>query len=74
MDIVFLFVCFTMILCLDNNEHPIVRVTLTIFLEPGFLFCIIRYFLYLHFKYYPKSSLYPPPTLLPYPPTPTSWP
>jgi hypothetical protein len=34
----------------------------------------IRYFLYLHFKCYPKSSLYSPPTLLPYSPTPTSWP
>jgi hypothetical protein len=38
------------------------------------LFCI-KYFLYLHFKCYPESSLYlPPPALLPYPPTPTSWP
>jgi hypothetical protein len=34
----------------------------------------IRYFLYLHFKCYPESFLYPPPALLPYPPTPTSWP
>jgi hypothetical protein len=37
----------------------------------------IRYFLYLHFKCYPKSSLCrlpPPPALLPYPPTPSSWP
>ena len=34
----------------------------------------ISYFLYLHFKCYPESSLYPPPALLPYPPTPTSWP
>jgi hypothetical protein len=33
----------------------------------------IRYF-HLHFKCYPESSLYPPLTLLPYPPTPTSWP
>jgi hypothetical protein len=38
-------------------------------------FCFfIRYFLYLHFKCYTKSSLYSPPVLLPYPPTPTSWP
>jgi hypothetical protein len=37
-------------------------------------FFFIRYFLYLHFKCYPESSLYPPHTLLPYPPTPTSWP
>ena len=34
----------------------------------------IRYFLHLHFKCYPESPLYPPPALLPYPPTPTSWP
>ena len=40
---------------------------------PFFSF-FIRYFLHLHFKCYPKSPLYPPPTLLPYPPTPTSWP
>jgi hypothetical protein len=37
-------------------------------------FFLIRYFLYLHFKCYPESSLYPTPALLPYPPTPTSWP
>jgi hypothetical protein len=35
---------------------------------------IIRYFLYIHFKCYPEISLYPPSTLLPYPPTPASWP
>jgi hypothetical protein len=34
----------------------------------------IRYFLHLQFKCYPKSPLYPPPTLLSNPPTPTSWP
>jgi hypothetical protein len=34
----------------------------------------IRYFLNLHFKCYPESSLYLPPALLPYPPTPTFWP
>jgi hypothetical protein len=34
----------------------------------------IRYFLHLHFKCYPESPLYPPPTLLHNPPTPTSWP
>jgi hypothetical protein len=33
---------------------------------------LIRYFLHLHFKCYPKSLPDPPP--LPYPPTPTSWP
>jgi hypothetical protein len=34
----------------------------------------IRYFLQLHFKCYPKSPLYHPHALLPYPPIPTSWP
>jgi hypothetical protein len=34
----------------------------------------IRYFLHLHFKCYPKSPLYPPSALLPYPHTTTSWP
>jgi hypothetical protein len=34
----------------------------------------IRYFLYLHFKCYPESPLYPPSARLPYPPIPTSWP
>jgi hypothetical protein len=37
-------------------------------------FFFIKYFLHLHFKCYPQSSLYPPPTLLRYSPTPTSWP
>ena len=36
-------------------------------------FYFIKYF-HLHFKCYPKSPLYPPHALLPYPPTPTSWP
>jgi hypothetical protein len=39
-----------------------------------FFSIFIRYFLHLHFKCYPESTLYPPPALLPYPPTPTSWP
>ena len=34
----------------------------------------IRYLFHLHFKCYPESPLYPPPALLPYTPTPTSWP
>jgi hypothetical protein len=35
----------------------------------------IRYFLHLHFKCYPESSLFThTPALLPYPLTPTSWP
>jgi hypothetical protein len=37
-------------------------------------FFLIRYFLYIHFKCYPESSLYPRHDLLPYPPTPASWP
>jgi hypothetical protein len=35
---------------------------------------VFVYFLYLHFKCYPESSLYLPPALLPNPPTPASWP
>jgi hypothetical protein len=34
----------------------------------------IRYFLHLQFTCYPESPLYPPPALLPNPPTPASWP
>jgi hypothetical protein len=34
----------------------------------------ITYFLHLHFKCYPQNPLYPPPALLPKPPTPVSWP
>ena len=37
-------------------------------------FFLIRYFLYLHFKCYPKSPLYLSPALLPNPPTTASWP
>ena len=44
------------------------------FSSSGYFFFLVRYFLYLHFRCYPKSSLYPPPALLPYPLTPTSWP
>jgi hypothetical protein len=44
------------------------------FLPPISPQIFIRYFLHLHFKCYPESPLYPHPTLLPYPPTPTSWP
>jgi hypothetical protein len=46
------------------------------YITPLFVFFefLIRYFLYLHFKCYTIISLYPPHTLFPYPPTPTSWP
>ena len=40
----------------------------------SFLLFFFGYFLHLHFKCYPKSSLYPPPALLSYTLTPTSWP
>jgi hypothetical protein len=43
-------------------------------LSLSFLKFFIRYFLYIHFKCYPRSSLYPPPALLPNPLTPASWP
>jgi hypothetical protein len=36
-------------------------------------FIIIRYFLYLHFKCYPESSLYPTPPPPSYPPTLLPW-
>jgi hypothetical protein len=39
-----------------------------------FFLLFIRCFLHLHFQCYPKCPLYPPPALLPYPLTPTSWP
>ena len=43
-----------------------------------FFFCTFLlniFFIYIsNFKCYPESSLYPPPALLPYPPTPSSWP
>jgi hypothetical protein len=42
--------------------------------QPNFFQFFIIYFLHLHFKCYPQSSLYPVPTLLLYPPNPTSWP
>jgi hypothetical protein len=38
-----------------------------------FLFFFLRYFLHLHFRCYPQSPLYTPPTLLSNPPTPASW-
>jgi hypothetical protein len=39
-----------------------------------FFFFLIRYFLHLHLKCYPESTLYPPSALLPNPSTPASWP
>ena len=42
--------------------------------EITFFSIFIRYFLHLHFKCYLESPLYPPPALLPNPPTPASWP
>jgi hypothetical protein len=39
----------------------------------NFFSFFIIYFLYLHFKCYPESPLYPPPALIPNPPIPASW-
>jgi hypothetical protein len=39
-----------------------------------YMYMYITYFLHLHFNCYSQSHLYPPPTLLPNSPTPTSWP
>jgi hypothetical protein len=51
---------------------PNVAYSCSVFLNLFF----VTYFLYIHFKCYPESSLYPPPppALLLYPPIPTSWP
>ena len=59
-----------------NNKNVIFNPLITsLFLDYKFPFLFfIRYFLHLHFKCYSKSLLYPPPALLPNPPTPTSWP
>jgi hypothetical protein len=55
--------------------YSVVRLKLTCTKFIFFFFPIfIRYLLHLHFQCYPKSPLYPPHLLLPYPPTPTSWP
>ena len=50
------------------------KVSIGYFIYLHFLFWFFRYFLYIHFKCYSESSLYYPPALLPYPPTPNSWP
>ena len=60
-----IFSCFLLLVCF------------AIFFCFSFLFLkafFIRYFLHLYFKCYPQSHLYPPPALLPNPPTPDSWP
>jgi hypothetical protein len=44
------------------------------YLKAVFLCLFFLYFLYIHFKCYLESSLYPPPALLPYSPTPAFWP
>jgi hypothetical protein len=53
----------------NNNNKNDVDIELISFLN-----FFIRYFLHLHFKCYPRSPLYTPHALLPYPLTPTSWP
>jgi hypothetical protein len=62
-----------------TTVYPTMGVGQRSFVQSFFLFfffkqIFIRYFLHLQFKCYPKSPLYPPPVLLPKPPTPTSWP
>jgi hypothetical protein len=54
---------------LDNNSQFCLFVC---FIDFFCLFFLIRYFLHLHFKCYPKVPHALPP--LPYSPTPTSWP
>jgi hypothetical protein len=64
---------------LERSTHTLPQMSFSLIFFLSFFFLnffqfFIRYFLHLHFKCYPESSLNPPPTLLPYPPTPTSWP
>jgi hypothetical protein len=65
----FLYVYFLLHIFLNYIYHAIPKVSHT--LPPSIL---IRYFVHLHFKCYPKIPLYLPLTLVPNPPTPTSWP
>jgi hypothetical protein len=62
---------------IDFEKHYIIIYDFVDFIRNNFLFSFsifIRYFCHLHFKCYPEIPLYPPPALLPYLPTPTSWP
>jgi hypothetical protein len=69
--------------CFQSGSNTFVGLSKLFFFFLSFLFCLfvfwfwccclIRYFLILHFKCYPKTPSYPPPPL-PYPPTSTSWP
>jgi hypothetical protein len=59
---------------LSCTPIPYILCPFFFFVVVAFFSIFIRYFLHLHFKCYPESPLYPPRTLLPYPPTPTSWP
>jgi hypothetical protein len=61
----FIFLCLYKI-CVYIYMHHMLFIIYSLF--------FIRYFLHLHFKCYPESPLYPPPSLLPNPPTPASWP
>jgi hypothetical protein len=61
---------FYSILFLDSYHLSFLRSYYSFFSKTIF----IRYFLPLHFKCYPESPLYPPPTLLSNPPTSTSLP
>jgi hypothetical protein len=58
---------------LNSEPHAGISTVTTEPLSPGSFFFFFN-FLHSHFKCYPESPLYPPPALLPYPPTPTSWP
>jgi hypothetical protein len=55
-----------------NSIESLISFLISVF--SSFPLFFIRYFLYIHFKCYPESFLYPPPAVLPYPLTPTSWP
>jgi hypothetical protein len=52
-----------------NSRCLLFSIIWIVFWVEDFFYFFIRYFLYLHFKCYPESPLYPSPALLPYPPT-----
>jgi hypothetical protein len=68
--------CLSTFLCglMWRGQRRMADVQLPFSLLSFFSSIFIRYLLHLHFKCYPEISLYPPRALLPYPPTPASWP
>jgi hypothetical protein len=69
-----LFLCTHIYTCIRSYMHTHIHTQKYIQRYMWRVFFLIRYFLHLHFKCYPKSPLYPPPALVPNPPTPALWP